>query len=221
MQFLPDLWLTCEECDGRRYRPEVLEVCPRGKNVAEVLAMSVDEALEFHSAQPRLATILRALSEVGLGYLGLAQSSTTLSGGEAQRLKLASELLQARSGVRSAIFLDEPTTGLHPADVQQLITVLRSLARRGNAVVVVEHNTEVLEACDRLVELGPGGGDAGGVVIAGGTPRELAADPASKTGPFLFAPAVSGARKLAKKKTAKKKASKKKVSKKTAKGGSR
>ncbi len=221
MQFLPDLWLTCEECDGRRYRPEVLEVCHRGKNVAEVLAMSVDEALEFHSAQPRLATILRALSEVGLGYLGLAQSSTTLSGGEAQRLKLASELLQARSGVRIAIFLDEPTTGLHPADVQQLITVLRSLARRGNAVVVVEHNTEVLEACDRLVELGPGGGDAGGVVIAGGTPRELAADPASKTGPFLFAPAVSGARKLAKKKTAKKKASKKKVSKKTAKGGSR
>ncbi len=105
--------------------------------------------------------------------------------------------------------------------MQQLITVLRSLARRGNAVVVVEHNTEVLEACDRLVELGPGGGDAGGVVIAGGTPRELAADPASKTGPFLFAPAVSGARKLAKKKTAKKKASKKKVSKKTAKGGSR
>ena len=186
MQFLPDLWLECEECDGKRYRPEVLEVCHRGKSVADVMMMSVEEALEFFEHQPRMARILRALEEVGLGYLGLGQSSTTLSGGEAQRLKLASELLQVRAGTCSAIILDEPTTGLHPADVQQLIGVVQRLARAGNAVVIIEHNTEVLEACDRLFELGPEGGAAGGRVLAEGTPAELAASPESKTGPFLF-----------------------------------
>ncbi len=231
MQFLPDLWLVCEECDGKRYTPEVLEVTHRGKNVAEVLAMSVDEALEFHEAQPRLANILRSLSEVGLGYIELAQSSTTLSGGEAQRLKLASELLQARTGVRSAIFLDEPTTGLHPADVKQLISVLRSLARRGNAVIVVEHNTDVLEACDHLVELGPAGGEAGGYIIAQGTALELSTDKNSKTGPFLMREdqpvAQKKTRKKARKKTQKKAARKKSTGKKTAskksvaKGGTR
>jgi len=186
MQFLPDLWLTCEECDGRRYRPEVLEVRHRGKSVADVLAMSVDEAREFLAAHPAMKRILDALTDVGLGYLRLAQSSTTLSGGEAQRLKLASELLLARGGESSAIFLDEPTTGLHPADVRQLLGVLHRLVRQGNAVVVIEHNADVLAACDRLFELGPGGGDDGGRVIGEGTPRELAVSPESKTGPFLF-----------------------------------
>jgi excinuclease ABC subunit A len=188
MQFLPDLWLQCEECDGKRYRPEVLEVVHRGKSIADVLGLSVLDALEFLEHQPRCARILRALDEVGLGYLALGQSSTTLSGGEAQRLKLASELLLVQSGGQSAIFLDEPTTGLHPADVSQLVAVLTRLARAGNAVVVIEHNTDVLEACERLVELGPAGGTAGGRVIAQGTPRELREAAASKTGPYLFAP---------------------------------
>jgi len=186
MQFLPDLWLECEECSGRRYRPEVLDVTHRGKSVADVMAMSVEEALSFLEHQPRAARILEAMADVGLGYLGLGQSSTTLSGGEAQRLKLATELLHVRAGERSAIFLDEPTTGLHPADVRQLIGVLQRLAAAGNAVVVIEHNTDLLEACQRLVELGPDGGEAGGQTIAEGTPRELAAARDSKTGPFLF-----------------------------------
>ncbi len=213
MQFLPDLWLECEECDGRRYRPEVLEVTHRGKSVADVLAMSVEEALEFLEHQPRIAKVLRAMVEVGLGYLALGQSSTTLSGGEAQRLKLASELLHVQAGGRSAVFLDEPTTGLHPADVRQLIGVLRSLARAGNAVVVIEHNTDVLEACDRLVELGPEGGEAGGRVIAEGSPRELATRPDSPTGPYLFprspSPSIRrGKQPARKKRTARKKSSK-------------
>jgi len=188
MQFLPDLWLTCEECDGRRYRPEVLEVLHRGKSIADVLAMSIEEAALTFAHQPKIARILQALADVGLGYLGLGQSSTTLSAGEAQRLKLASELLEVRRGNRGAIFLDEPTTGLHPADVQQLIGVLQRLARAGNAVVVIEHNVDVLENCDRLVELGPEGGDAGGRKIAEGTPREVATNSESRTGPFLFPP---------------------------------
>ncbi len=186
MQFLPDLWLTCEECDGKRYRPEILDVLHRGKSVADVLDMSVEEALEFFEALPRIAKILRSLQDVGLGYLCLGQSSTTLSGGEAQRLKLASELLEVRRGQRSAIFLDEPTTGLHPADVRQLIGVLQRLARAGNAVVVIEHNTDLLENCDRLVELGPAGGAEGGLIVGDGTPQEFAADKNSITGPFLF-----------------------------------
>ncbi|MFT7669601.1 MAG: excinuclease ABC subunit A [Planctomycetota bacterium] len=216
MQFLPDLWLVCEECDGKRYRPEVLEVVHRGKTVADVLEMSAEEALEFFEHQPRIAKILQSLVDVGLGYLGLGQSSTTLSGGEAQRLKLASELLHVNAGGRSAIFLDEPTTGLHPADVQQLVFVLQRLVAAGNALVVIEHNTELLESCDRLVELGPEGGEAGGLVIAEGTPRELHEDKDSKTGPYLFQ--VVGAlqpapRKRASKKSARKKSTRKKVKK--------
>lgn len=225
MQFLPDLWLTCEECDGKRYRPEVIDVVHRGKSVADVMEMSVEEALEFFEHQPRLARVLKALDDVGLGYLGLGQSSTTLSGGEAQRLKLASELLHVRSGERSLIFLDEPTTGLHPADVRQLIAVMRRLAASGNALVVIEHNTDVLEACERLVELGPEGGEAGGSLIAEGTPRELAANRASKTGPFLFASA-GGASSPSSRKTAKSngkpaKARKKSASKSTARKASK
>jgi excinuclease ABC subunit A len=185
MQFLADLWLVCEACDGKRYAPEVLEVRHRGKNMADVLAMSVDEALEFFEHQPRIVEILRTLRDVGLGYLQLGQSSTTLSGGEAQRVKLASELFRAETGGRSVIVLDEPTTGLATSDVAHLCVVLDRLATRGNALVVIEHHTGLLSACDRLVELGPVGGEGGGRVIAIGTPQELALDPASVTGPWL------------------------------------
>jgi excinuclease ABC subunit A len=185
MQFLADLWLTCESCDGKRYSPEVLEVRHRGKNAADVLEMSVDEALEFFEHQPRIVEILRTLREVGLGYLQLGQSSTTLSGGEAQRVKLASELFRAETGGRSVIVLDEPTTGLATSDVAHLCTVLDRLAARGNALVVIEHHTGLLSACDRLVEMGPVGGEGGGRVIATGTPAELAANPDSVTGPWL------------------------------------
>jgi excinuclease ABC subunit A len=199
MQFLADLWLTCEACDGKRYAPEVLEVRLRGKNIADALEMSVDEALEFFQHQPRLVEILRTLKDVGLGYLQLGQSSTTLSGGEAQRVKLASELFRAETGGRSVIVLDEPTTGLSMSDVAHLATVIDRLAARGNALVVIEHHTGLLSACDRLVELGPVGGEGGGRVIAIGTPAEVAVDPASVTGPWLeelrdrTAPTFSGA----------------------------
>jgi excinuclease ABC subunit A len=185
MQFLADLWLTCEECDGRRYVPEVLEVRFRGRSIADVLDMSVAEALEFFAQQPRVADGLRGLAEVGLGYLRLGQSSTTLSGGEAQRVKLAAELQRAAGGGRSVVVLDEPSTGLSATDCLHLARALGRLARRGNAVVLVEHHTELLAICDWLVELGPGGGADGGRVIAEGTPAQLAANPASVTGPWL------------------------------------
>jgi excinuclease ABC subunit A len=185
MQFLADLWLTCEECDGKRYQPEVLAVHYRGRSIADVLALSIDEAHEFLKDVPDIARVLETLRAVGLGYLGLGQSSTTLSVGEAQRVKLASELTRAADGLKAVIVLDEPTTGHARSDVVQLHAVLRKLAERGDAVIVIEHHVELLAACDRLVELGPGGGEAGGQVIARGTPAELAADPASVTGPWL------------------------------------
>jgi excinuclease ABC subunit A len=187
MQFLADLWLVCEECDGKRYAPEVLEVRWRGKNIAEALELTVDEARDFFAHQPRILTILDTLRDVGLGYLRLGQSSTTLSGGEAQRMKLASELFRAENEARSVIVLDEPSTGLSTSDVVHLVDVFDRLARRGNAVVLIEHHTGLLATCDVLFELGPTGGEAGGHVIAAGTPRELAADEASITGPWLFA----------------------------------
>ncbi|TDJ69928.1 MAG: excinuclease ABC subunit A, partial [Planctomycetota bacterium] len=185
MQFLADLWLTCEECDGRRYMPEVLEVRFRGRSIADVLDMSAGEALAFLAHQPKASAILQSLVDVGVGYLKLGQSSTTLSGGEAQRVKLASELLHAKGGERSVVVLDEPSTGLSATDTVHLARVLGRLARRGNAVVLIEHHTDLLRICDRLVELGPGGGAAGGRVIAQGTPDELTLDPSSVTGPWL------------------------------------
>lgn len=192
MQFLSDLWLTCEECDGKRYRPEVLGVHYRGKSIADVLAMGVDEAHEFFEASPKIRRILETLKDVGLGYLSLGQSSTTLSGGEAQRIKLASELWRTDSRTsrsaqpRSVVILDEPSTGLAATDVEHLARCLGRLARQGDAVVLIEHHTELLEICDRLVELGPEGGAAGGQLVASGTPRELAANGSSITGPWLF-----------------------------------
>jgi excinuclease ABC subunit A len=185
MQFLADLWLTCEECEGRRYRPEVLAIKYRGRSIADVLDLSISEAREFLAHQPSLARILGTLEEVGLGYLGLGQSSTTLSGGEAQRIKLASELLRAEGSQGSVLVLDEPSTGLHAVDLVPLVAVLQRLAERGDAVVVIEHHTGLLAACDRLVELGPAGGAAGGRLVAQGSVAELARDPNSLTGRFL------------------------------------
>ncbi|MEM9799863.1 MAG: excinuclease ABC subunit UvrA [Planctomycetota bacterium] len=201
MQFLSDLWLTCEECDGRRYKPEVLEVRYRGKSIADVLEMSVDEALAFFEAQPAIERILSTLSDVGLGYMALGQSSTTLSGGEAQRIKLASELWRAEAGgalLRSVLVLDEPSTGLAATDVEHLARCLGRLARRGNAVVVIEHHTELLEICERLVELGPEGGEAGGRIVASGTPAELAKNRSSVTGRWLFTSPDGGKRRAPK-----------------------
>jgi excinuclease ABC subunit A len=189
MQFLADLWLVCEECDGKRYAPDVLEVRWRGKNIAEALEMTTAEALEFFAHQPKITLVLETLRDVGLGYLRLGQSSTTLSGGEAQRVKLASELFRAEASARSVVVLDEPSTGLSTADVVHLVNVFDRLARRGNAVVVIEHHTGLLSTCDRLIELGPAGGEGGGRIVAAGSPRELAANPASITGPWLFADA--------------------------------
>ncbi len=190
MQFLSDLWLTCEECDGKRYQPEVLQVLFRGKSIADILAMSIEEAREFFDAQPGIKRILQTLIDVGLGYMSLGQSSTTLSGGEAQRIKLASELWRADSSAgaqqRSVVILDEPSTGLAATDVEDLARCLGRLARQGSAVVVIEHHVELLEVCDRLVELGPEGGARGGKVMMVGTPVELAKSKASITGPWLF-----------------------------------
>ncbi len=191
MQFLADLWLSCDECGGRRFAPEVLEVRYRGKNVADVLDLAVDEALEFLDAHPRAVSILRTLSDVGLGYMSLGQSSTTLSGGEAQRVKLAGELFPGESTGPAAIILDEPSTGLHASDVARLARVLGRLADEGHAVILIEHHTGLLAACDELVELGPAGGEAGGRVIARGTPEELSRDPRSVTGPFLATDSAS------------------------------
>ena len=185
MHFLADLWLTCEECEGRRYQPEVLAVRYRGRNIADVLDLSVEEALEFLEAVPAAREILETLRDVGLGYMALGQSSTTLSGGEAQRVKLASELALASDQGPSVLVLDEPSTGLHASDVRHLAAVLRRLADAGHALVVIEHHTGLLVGCDRLLELGPEGGAAGGRVVAKGTPRELAQDAGSATGPFL------------------------------------
>ena len=241
MQFLADLWLVCEECDGKRFLPAVLEVRHRGRNIADVLDMSVEQAIEFMEHQPKAQPILAAMASVGLGYLRLGQSSTTLSGGEAQRVKLASELVRATTGGRSVVVLDEPSTGLAATDTVHLARALARLARRGNAVVLIEHNVELLGVCDRLVELGPEGGAGGGRIIADGTPAELAANQASVTGPFLrLALAEGGASKpaakkaskkastakkaskpAAKKKTTKKKAAKKATKKKTSGGSSR
>jgi excinuclease ABC subunit A len=185
MQFLADLWLTCEECNGKRYRPEVLEVRHRGYTVADILAMSVDEAAELLEHQPVASAILKTMQQVGLGYLALNQSSTTLSGGEAQRVKLAGELMRTSGAGRSVVVLDEPTTGLHASDVERLVGVLLELKERGDAVIVIEHHVDLLRVCDELVELGPMGGSGGGRVIATGTPSDLMANDDSITGPWL------------------------------------
>jgi len=208
MQFLADLWLECEECDGKRYRPEILDVRYRGRSMADVLAMSVDEALEFFTDVPALARPLVTLSDVGLGYLGLGQSSTTLSAGEAQRIKLAGELSRAEGSDRSIVILDEPTTGLSKSDVTYLYKVLRRLTERGDCVIVIEHHTDLLGACDHLVELGPAGGAAGGRIVARGTPDDLCASEDSITGPWLEEQRKSGPKRALAGKRGSKKSSK-------------
>ena len=184
MHFLPDVYVPCEQCHGKRYNRETLEVRFKGKNIGDVLEMSVEEALEFFENVPKIARRLRTLHDVGLDYIRLGQPATTLSGGEAQRVKLATELSKVATG-DTLYILDEPTTGLHFADVQRLLDVLGRLVDAGNTVVVIEHNLDVIKTADRLVDLGPEGGEEGGEVVATGTPEEVAAVKASYTGRFL------------------------------------
>ncbi|MEG0322032.1 MAG: ATP-binding cassette domain-containing protein, partial [Oscillospiraceae bacterium] len=184
MHFLPDIYVPCEVCKGKRYNRETLEVKYKGKNIYEVLDMTVEEALAFFQHMPRLYAKLKTLNEVGLSYVKLGQPSTTLSGGEAQRVKLATELSKRSTG--STIYiLDEPTTGLHTADVHQLIEVLQKFVDGGNTVLVIEHNLDVIKVADHVIDLGPEGGDGGGYIVATGTPEEVAACPTSYTGQYL------------------------------------
>ena len=184
MHFLPDIFVPCEVCKGKRYNRETLEVRYKGKNIADVLDMTVDEGLEFFSALPKLKKRLQTLQDVGLGYVKLGQPSTELSGGEAQRVKLATELSKQATG-KTIYILDEPTTGLHSDDVRKLLEVLQRLVDAGNTVVVIEHNLDVIKCADHLIDLGPEGGDGGGTIVCTGTPEEVAACPASFTGRYL------------------------------------
>ena len=184
MHFLPDIFVPCEVCKGRRYNRETLEVRYKGKNIADVLEMTVDEAVEFFAPLPKIRNKLQTLQDVGLGYVKLGQPSTELSGGEAQRVKLATELSKIATG-RTIYILDEPTTGLHTDDVRKLLEVLQRLVEGGNTVVVIEHNLDVIKCADHLIDLGPEGGDGGGTVVVTGTPEEVAACPASFTGQYL------------------------------------
>jgi excinuclease ABC subunit A len=184
MHFLPDVYVPCDVCRGRRYNRETLEVFWRGRTIADVLDMTVDEALEFFDPVPSIKQKLQTLSDVGLGYIHLGQSATTLSGGEAQRVKLATELSRRDTG-RTLYMLDEPTTGLHFEDVRLLLHVLHRLVDRGNTVVVIEHNLEVIKTADWIIDLGPEGGGGGGAIVAEGTPEAVAANPVSHTGRFL------------------------------------
>ncbi len=184
MHFLPDVYVPCEQCHGRRYNRETLEVRFKGRSIADVLEMSVEEAVEFFAHIPKINRRLQTLHDVGLDYIRLGQPATTLSGGEAQRIKLATELSKVATG-DTLYILDEPTTGLHFADVQRLLEVLGRLVEAGNSVVVIEHNLDVIKSADRIIDLGPEGGDAGGEVVATGTPEQIAASTASYTGQFL------------------------------------
>jgi excinuclease ABC subunit A len=184
MQFLPDVYVPCEVCNGRRYNREALEIRYKGRNIADVLDMTVEEAASFFSNVPRIRNKLQTLSDVGLGYIRLGQPATTLSGGEAQRIKLSKELSRRSTG-RTFYILDEPTTGLHFADIEKLLQVLQRLVDQGNSVTVIEHNLDVIKAADWIIDLGPEGGDAGGWIIAEGTPEEVARVKKSYTGQYL------------------------------------
>jgi len=184
MHFLPDVYVPCEVCKGKRYNREALEVRFKGHNISEVLDMSVDEALELFQNQPRIARKMQTLTDVGLGYIRLGQPATTLSGGEAQRVKLSTELSRRDTGMTFYI-LDEPTTGLHFADIERLLRVLQQLVDRGNTVVVIEHNLDVLKTADHIIDLGPEGGDRGGELVAQGAPEDVAAHAKSYTGEYL------------------------------------
>ncbi len=184
MNFLPDVYITCEECNGKRYNREALEIHYKERTISDVLEMTVDEGKAFFANVPIIHKKLATLSEVGLGYMRLGQNATTLSGGEAQRIKLATELSRASTG-RTLYLLDEPTTGLHFADVKRLVHVLNKLVEKGNSVVVIEHNLDMIKTADWLIDLGPEGGDKGGSIVAQGTPEDVAKVKASYTGQYL------------------------------------
>ena len=184
MHFLPDVYVTCEVCKGRRYGRETLEVRYKGLDIAEVLDLTVEQARELFAAHPKIARVLDTIVDVGLGYITLGQSATTLSGGEAQRIKLSRELARRATG-STLYILDEPTTGLHFDDTKKLLAVLHTLVERGNTVVVIEHHLDVIKTADWVIDLGPEGGDGGGEVVAAGTPEEVARVKASYTGQYL------------------------------------
>jgi len=184
MHFLPDVYVTCDVCKGKRYNRETLEVHFKGKSIADVLEMTVEEGAEFFKAVPNIREKMELLKQVGLSYIHLGQQATTLSGGEAQRIKLAKELSKRATG-RTLYILDEPTTGLHFEDVRKLLEVLHTLVNQGNTMVVIEHNLEVIKTADWVIDLGPEGGSGGGEIVATGTPEDVAAVKASYTGQFL------------------------------------
>ena len=184
MHFLPDVYVPCEVCHGKRYNRETLEVKYRGKNIYEVLNMTVEEALEYFENMPRIRNKIQTLYDVGLGYIRLGQPSTELSGGEAQRIKLAAELSKRATG-KTIYILDEPTTGLHFADVHKLVEILHRFTEEGNTVVVIEHNLDIIKTADYIIDLGPEGGDRGGTIVAHGTPEEVAEVPESYTGRYI------------------------------------
>jgi excinuclease ABC subunit A len=184
MQFLPDIYVPCDVCHGSRYNRETLQVRYKGLNIAEVLDLTVDEAAEFFAAQPSIVRRLKTLQDVGLGYIRLGQPATTLSGGEAQRIKLSRELSKRATG-QTLYVLDEPSVGLHAADVARLLEVLQRLADKGNSVIIIEHHPDIIKSADWIIDLGPEGGDAGGYVVAEGAPEEVAQVEASYTGQFL------------------------------------
>jgi excinuclease ABC subunit A len=184
MHFLPDVYVACDVCRGQRYNRETLEVTWKGRNIAQILAMTVEDAHEFLQPVPAIARKLQTLLDVGLSYIQLGQAATTLSGGEAQRVKLALELSKRDTG-RTLYILDEPTTGLHFADIDLLLKVLHQLRDAGNTIVVIEHNLDVIKTADWLIDMGPEGGSGGGTVVGIGTPEDLAGNPQSHTGRYL------------------------------------
>ncbi|TDI34364.1 MAG: ATP-binding cassette domain-containing protein, partial [Acidobacteria bacterium] len=184
MHFLPDVYVTCDTCSGRRYNRETLEIHYKGKSIADMLDMSVEQALTFFENIPVVRNKLQTIFDVGLGYIRLGQQATTLSGGEAQRVKLARELSKRATG-RTMYVLDEPTTGLHFHDVRKLLEVLNRLVEEGNTVVVIEHNLDVIKCADHVIDLGPEGGEAGGYLLVAGTPEEVAGSKESYTGAYL------------------------------------
>ncbi|PKP21241.1 MAG: excinuclease ABC subunit UvrA, partial [Bacteroidetes bacterium HGW-Bacteroidetes-22] len=185
MNFLPDVMVPCEECQGKRYNRETLEVRYRGKSISDILDMTIDQAVEFFENLPSLLQKIRTLQEVGLGYVTLGQSSTTLSGGEAQRVKLATELSKRDTG-KTLYILDEPTTGLHFEDVRVLIEVLNRLALKGNTILVIEHSMEIIKVADHIIDMGPEGGAKGGQIVAEGSPEEVAHATSGHTARFLL-----------------------------------
>ena len=184
MHFLPTVYVTCDVCDGKRFTKETLEVTYKGKNIHDVLHMTIEDAAEFFKDVPAIYERLNQMNEVGLGYLELGQSATTLSGGEAQRVKIASELYRPHT-MKTMYLLDEPTIGLHYEDVKKLIEILQELVNRGNTVMVIEHNLDLVKSADYILDIGPEGGEGGGTLVAKGTPEEVAENKKSHTGTYL------------------------------------